>query len=192
MREFEKPPHTIQVRRELNDTPIPGLSIDYDTMTLSCDWRGLFSAFFAEELLVHNLQDRAMEKFQARRDTLIEDVHAGRMDMVDALQQVLKIYEDESHKARKLARQARIRWQYEQEGYASWKPEEEEEDRINEVLKKRIFFASAASFSDKEDGGGDEDAEDEDGGDDSVDQGNEGEPVGQDVDANVSAAVQHG
>ena len=198
MTQFEKPPHTVQIRRELNDTPIPGLSIDYDSMTLSCDWRGLFSAFFAEELLVHNLHDKAMEKFQARRDTMIENVHAGRMDMADALQQVLKVYGDESHKARKLARRARIRWQYEQEGYSGWKPREEEEDKINEVLKERIFFASAESFSDEE-GGDDDEAEnedgeweDEEGGDDGAHQGNEEEPVGEDIDADVSTAVQHG
>jgi len=162
---FEKPSHTVQVRRELNDTPIPGLSIDYDTMTLSCDWRGLYSAFFAEEHLVHKIRERDMETFDARRTALINNVRGGQMDIVAAMQEMVTRYGGATDEARKQARRVRIRRQYEQLGYSGWNPEEDdkaEENRINRAVKERIFFASAQTFSDEEDGD-DKEAEDEDG-----------------------------
>jgi len=165
--QFEMPLHTVQVRHELNDTPIPGLHIDYDTMVLSCEWRGLFSTFFAEELLVHNLREKALEKFQAQRDALIENVHSGRVDMIDAMQQVLIACGDENDKARMKARRMRIRWQYEEESPGfEWRPEEwdlMEEERINRELKEMIFFASMVGFSDE--GGETADEEDDEDGD---------------------------
>jgi hypothetical protein len=107
-----------------------------------------------------------MEAFNWRRDALIADVHAGRMDMVDAMQQVLKVYGDETDKARKQARRIRIRRQYEQDGYKDWQPnawDSKEEDRINRELKEGIFFASMQNFSDEECGNEDgEEGEDED------------------------------
>jgi hypothetical protein len=165
MKQFEKPPHTVQVRCELNDTPIPGLSIDYENMVLSCDWRGLYSAFFAEELLVDKIRDREMESFNTRRTALIDNVHGGQVNMIAAIQQMLGQYGNASDEARKQARRVRIQRQYEQEGYSGWKPSEgdtEEEDRINKTLKERIFYASAGTFSDEEGGDGEE-PEDDDG-----------------------------
>jgi hypothetical protein len=164
----------VQVRHDLNDTPIPGFSIDYDTLTISCDWRGLFSAFYAEELLVNNMRDRAMEQFSARRDAMIADVHAGRLDIVESMKQMLTKYGDETDNARKLARRVRIRRQYERDGYNDWQPKAwaaEEEDEINKGLKEAIFFASFQEFSDEE--GGNEKEEEEEEGEENDENGDE-------------------
>ena len=38
--------HTVQIRRIVKDTPIPGLSIDYNNWELTCDWQALYTCFF--------------------------------------------------------------------------------------------------------------------------------------------------
>ncbi|KAI9767493.1 MAG: hypothetical protein M1835_007037 [Candelina submexicana] len=55
------PQHTVQIRREFNDTELLGLNIDYEKLELSLNWRELYCNFFAEEKLIttimHQIQD---------------------------------------------------------------------------------------------------------------------------------------
>lgn len=52
---FYQPPHTVSIRRYSNDTELPNYSIDLETWEVSCDWKGLFTAFWYEEKLVNTL-----------------------------------------------------------------------------------------------------------------------------------------
>lgn len=150
---------------------------------------------------MNNIRDREMESFNTRRTALIDNVRGGQIDMIAALQQMLTQYGNASDEARKEARRARIRRQYEQWGYSGWRPESgnlEEEDRINKALKERIFFASACSFSDEEGGDGDEgededgEWEDEEGEEEGKEEENEEGGVNGDVDADINTVVVSG
>lgn len=45
----EEPVPYVQFRRQVHDTEVPGMKFDPETLQLELDWRGMFSAFFAEE-----------------------------------------------------------------------------------------------------------------------------------------------
>ena len=49
------PPHIVQVRRTANDTEIPGFEMDWETLELQCDWRGMFTALLSEQKLTGSL-----------------------------------------------------------------------------------------------------------------------------------------
>ena len=38
----------VGIRHMINDTEVPGLKVDWKTMELRCDWKGLFNAFLYE------------------------------------------------------------------------------------------------------------------------------------------------
>jgi len=57
-RNIYRPPHTIFIRRAANDTVLPNYSIDLDSFEVSCDWKGLFTAFCYEEKLRSTFDER--------------------------------------------------------------------------------------------------------------------------------------
>jgi hypothetical protein len=107
--------------------------------------------------------------------------------MEGSVKQMLHMWGDASENARKEARRARIKRQYEQSGWSGWTTDQldpETEDRINKELKERIFFASMETYSEEE--GGDnteveeEEEEDNDWEDEVGEENNdEGEGVGE-------------
>jgi hypothetical protein len=76
---FEDTHHTIEIAsRDLNDTPIPGISINYEAAELSCDWRGLFTAFYCEQLLY----ERLMGKWERDEEPWTEEVKQSIVEVV--------------------------------------------------------------------------------------------------------------
>ncbi len=47
----EMPVPYVQIRNLVNDTEVPAMQLDVKSMVLTCDWRGMFSAFFADQKL---------------------------------------------------------------------------------------------------------------------------------------------
>lgn len=46
---LEKPFQVVHIRKQVNDTYLPELTVDDQQQTVSLNWRQLFSLFFAEE-----------------------------------------------------------------------------------------------------------------------------------------------
>ncbi|KAF8069322.1 hypothetical protein FPV67DRAFT_1669328 [Lyophyllum atratum] len=63
------PPHCpkvlVQIRRQINDTAVPDLEVDYDSLKLSFAWKGLYNAFFREE-----------REFERRRQVVVSEMTA--------------------------------------------------------------------------------------------------------------------
>ena len=58
VRAIEAPQYEIRVHQDINDGPIPGLSVDYENLQLTCDWREMFSIFYGEEQIYHRLLNK--------------------------------------------------------------------------------------------------------------------------------------
>ena len=48
----------VGIRRLVNDTEIPGLQVDWKTVELRCDWKGMLSALFYEAKLWQTLAEK--------------------------------------------------------------------------------------------------------------------------------------
>lgn len=65
-------------RQRSHDIPIPVISITYETAELSCDWRGLFTAFYCEQLLY----ERLMGKWEMDEELWTEEVKQSIVEVV--------------------------------------------------------------------------------------------------------------
>jgi hypothetical protein len=88
--------HVIQVGRDVNDSPISGLVVDYTKMELSCKWKDLFSLFYGEEKVYLQLREKRVTISEIRECKALCEPEAFDMD-------------DEENILRCLARKARIR-----------------------------------------------------------------------------------
>ena len=163
--EFETPSHTVQIRRDFNDSPIPGASINYDTLELSFDWRGLYTAFYTEEKCYEKLtEDWAKDKEQWTID-LQAKMFRGELDMQQVMMQAIEEFAGSSDRNKEIARRARIRRQYKGIG-TEWSFErdgnEDEEREARDKMTTAGNLAYVQEFSD-ESSQGEEDDEDEDG-----------------------------
>lgn len=196
----EEPGHTIQIRREINDTPIPNQSFDYENLELSCDWRGLYSAFYAEEQCYNNLT----KGWAKSREQWALDLHAkmlrGEINMQQMMLRTIKEFAGGSGINKEIARRARIRRQYVAIG-SDWNfendgdeyQEKDIRDQMN-ALGNAIYlqeFSDESSVEDDEqedddefdeddDGEGEEEDEDEDDEDDDGDGGEDWEDLDSD------------
>ena len=165
--DFQNPSHTIQIRRTVNDSPIPRLSIDYENFELSCDWRQLYTTFFGEEVLYHKLTSACVKRKEDWAQSLGTKSARGEIDMMAALEQAISAFADWSDDSRKTARRARIRRQYRELDGTEWDPEShgdvEEEKKILKRLAQELNLASLEEYSDDSEGGGSEQDEDDEG-----------------------------
>ncbi|KAH7327328.1 hypothetical protein BKA65DRAFT_510401 [Rhexocercosporidium sp. MPI-PUGE-AT-0058] len=164
--DIEVPKHTIQIRRDVNDGPIPGLSVDYDKLELSCKWQELFGAFYTEEYLYHKFTANALEERASWLAELKAKVDRKELDPMAVMQKALTAFADDSKDCRKLARRARICWQFKEHDGTEWDfgrdGNEAEERKCLVELQKVRFSASLEDFSDEEGGDdGDEETESE-------------------------------
>jgi hypothetical protein len=178
------PKHLVQVHRDLNDTPIPGLSIDYEKLELSCDWKGLFTRFYGEDLLYYQYQAVWAKEKEEWVVDLGEKARRGELDMAQMIQKTMHAFADAVEDSRYKARTVRQRHQYRERG---------EEFRILEesaqkALMKRIAkVRQLASLEDDSDYDFDDEAEDhsiESGGDENDEwqaDDNEGENEGEEA-----------
>ncbi|KAF8848962.1 hypothetical protein BDZ45DRAFT_753265 [Acephala macrosclerotiorum] len=167
---IEMPKHTVQIRRDVNDGPIPGVAVDYDTLKLSCNWRELFSVFYGEEFLYHKFSADAASKKLGWLKDLREKVDKKEMDAMAVIQKALHAFADDSSIARKMARRARVTRQFVEWNGTEWDfardGDEEQEEEILKNLQQFRQWASLGEWSDDEEA--DDDSEEDD--DDSVEE----------------------
>jgi hypothetical protein len=179
MHNIAVPQHTVQVHREINDTPIPGLEMDWDKMRLSCDWKAMFTRFYAEEKHYNRLMDTFLEDNKVAADEMKEKMERGLMSMGDLFKQAMEMVGDTNKISYKRARRARVSRMMQENNWGSWNWDQDEENKKNEkkVLSELAKLRQWASTQDdndfdgeKDDNGGDssdgEDAEWEDADDD--------------------------
>ncbi|KAH6720967.1 hypothetical protein BKA61DRAFT_570597 [Leptodontidium sp. MPI-SDFR-AT-0119] len=163
--DIEAPKHTVQIRRDVNDGPIPGLSIDYEKLTLSCNWRELFGAFYTEEYLCDKFTAKALEKRATWLEELKAQVDRKELNPMEVMKKALTAFEDDSKDCRKLARRARICWQFKIHDGTEWDFGRDGDEAVERgclaKLQKIRFSASLEVFSDEESGDDDGDEETE-------------------------------
>ncbi|PBP26336.1 hypothetical protein BUE80_DR002637 [Diplocarpon rosae] len=148
------PQHTVQIRRDINDGPIPNLSIEYEKLELSCDWRKLFSIFYNEEFLYRAITAKTLKEREPLLAELKAEVDRGQMDPRVVMQQSLTMFGEDLKTSRKLARRARIIWQCKEHDGTEWDFDRdgnaEEENKCLADLEKIRYYASFEEFSDEE------------------------------------------
>lgn len=135
---FEIPRHTVRVRRQINDTPIPGFHIDCTERVLSCDWRGLYSAWYAEDLNYrHMLADRVHEQ-DNQREELSAQLACGEVNQMEMLMRAAMGYFANTEASENAARRIRIRRQYRELDGRDWDPSDEESQHLEAMMRKRL------------------------------------------------------
>lgn len=156
--DIDMPKHYVQVHRELNDTPIPGLSIDYEKLELSCDWHGLFTRFYGEEMLYHNLQAAWVEEKKDWATNMGKMALRGQLDMMQLIEKAVHAFGDAAEDSRYKARKARQTRQYKERGEEFVEKGGPAEMELVNELEKARQLASMESDSDYEE---DDDESDE-------------------------------
>ncbi|OIW22989.1 hypothetical protein CONLIGDRAFT_687065 [Coniochaeta ligniaria NRRL 30616] len=83
--QFNQPPHVITMGGMVNDTELLGLQVDFDRLEMSFDWKHMLTNFLAEEERVRHLERTAKMGQHSRLADMRERLHAGRLDLDDAL-----------------------------------------------------------------------------------------------------------
>jgi len=159
---IEAPRHTIQIKYDLTDGPIPGLSLDYENFTLSCNWHELFTIFYAEIQLTSKTNHDWVKSQESRMLGLRAQMESGQLDMMSTLMQAMTEFASSNDKGLKLARRARIKRRF-KELDIDWDPEADGYPSEEKVLLKHLAevreLIGFEEFSDAE--GDDEEAVDE-------------------------------
>jgi hypothetical protein len=152
--DVEAPRHTVQIRRDVNDTPIPRLSIDYDKLELSCNWRELYTRFYGEEQLYHKLTGAWVKSKEEWAEDLKVKTDRGEVDMMVAMEEAIYAFTDGPQDSRKIARRARIRRQFRELDGREWDVKRDgdlvEETWILSTLAQTQQLASMEEYSDDE------------------------------------------
>jgi hypothetical protein len=160
---IEEPQHTIQVRHEITDGPIPGISFDYEKFQLSCNWRELYTVFFGEIILSGKLTQDWVNGQESYVAGLKNQMESGEFDMGRLLTEAMTAFVSGNSKSIRAARRARIKRQLRDAGNPNWDPETDldvqTENEILKTLEQKREFSTLQEFSDEE---GDEEGEDED------------------------------
>jgi hypothetical protein len=148
------PKHTIQIRRDVLDGPIPSLSFDKSNCELSCNWRDLFTAFYGEESLARRLLDKWLDSKVTYLEELKAKMRRGEMGAERIISAAILEIGSGDEICRRNARRARIRHQFRDLDGRTWDPERDgDSDKECDALTKlRIFkqLASNEAFSDEE------------------------------------------
>jgi hypothetical protein len=165
--DFEEPQHTIQVRGELTDGPIPAASFDYENFQLSCNWRDLYTAFWGEIELTYKLDGNWVKKQEGWLDGLKGKMERGELNMEAMVMQAFTGFASSNSDNLKKARRARIKHQYKERDGFDWDENNadyvREEPRVLKALAQERQLVSMQEFSDDE-------MEDDDDNDDSEEQ----------------------
>jgi hypothetical protein len=165
---FEDPQHTVQIRHDLTDGPLPGLSLDYQNFHLSCNWRELFTAFYAEIGLCSRLDIEFVKSQESWAAGLRQRMERGEFDMMAMLEKVMSGFAVGTGDNLKKVRRARIRRQF-KEVNIEWKGDDEyfqdiERENLKALAQKRQFIGME-EYSDngeeEEDGSSEEQSDEE-------------------------------
>jgi hypothetical protein len=169
------PKHTIQIRRDVLDGPIPSLSFDKNVCELSCNWRDLFTAFYGEESLARSLTDRWLDTKVAYLEELKKKMARGEMGAERIISAAILEIGSGEEICRRNARRARIKLQFRALNGSTWDPERDSDSgKECDTLRKLKLLKQLASneeFSDEEysDEWEDDDDDDETNGEGSTD-----------------------
>jgi len=159
--------HTIQICSDLTDGPIPGLSFDYETIELSCDWKEMFTIFWSEVQMTSNITREWVNNQETWMKGLKAKVQSGQLDMGAMIMEAMAGFANSNQNAAKEARRHRIKLLIKKTYPESedFKIDEVEEEKIlNELGKKRQVYGMMDDFEDddedEEDGYGDDEDED--------------------------------
>ena len=148
------PKHSIQIRRDVLDGPIPSLSFDKNTCEMSCNWRDLFTAFYGEESLARRLTDKWLDTKMAYLEELKKKMARGEMGAERIISAAILEIGSGEDICRKNARRARIRYQFRELDGSDWNPERDGDSRKEgDALRKLKILKQLASneeFSDEE------------------------------------------
>jgi len=165
--DIETPQHTIQVRRDLSDGPLPDLSIDDDKFELSCNWRELYTIFYGEITISENLLKGWSESQKGWAEGMRAQMETGGMSMMSVLQQAMGAFASKNNDAIKIARRARVKRQFKLLG-KDWDPEVDGRPGLERDILKGLAdvrqVCSMEEFEDDEFDDGEE-ADDADGSD---------------------------
>jgi len=168
--DIEAPQHTIQLRRDVSDGPIPDLSIDDDKFELSCNWRELYTIFYGEITISENLLKGWSESQKGWAEGMRAQLETGGMSMMSVLQQAMEAFASKNNDGIKIARRARVKRQFKLQG-KDWDPEVDGRPGLErDILKELANVRQACSleefgddeFDDGEEADEDDEWEDED------------------------------
>ncbi|KAG5649718.1 hypothetical protein H0H81_002372 [Sphagnurus paluster] len=106
----QDPAIIMQLRHDwINDTAVPGLEIDYDGLTLSCDWRGLYSALFREERELERRNKRWFKEQESGAFAAMKArVNSDRADPMEMMKRTLMMHGNSWTNQRRSLRRERI------------------------------------------------------------------------------------
>ena len=163
--DFEEPKHTVSVRGELTDGPIPEASFDYENFQLSCNWRDLYSAFYGEIGLAEKLSSGWVKNQESWLGGLRVQMKRGELNMEAMMMQALTGFSDMNDANVKKARRARIKLQYKRRDGIDWDDNNpdyvREEPRILKALAQERQLVNMQEFSDDEIDDDDDDDDDD-------------------------------
>ena len=160
---IDAPVHTVQIRHALNDTPVPGLAMDYEKWEWSIDWRQLYTCYFGEQ----QLRDRLMSKWAKGNEEWTLEIKrkldGGEIDVMTYLEKAVSEFGGGYKEAQKLARRARICRQYKQRDGYEYDFEQDGDLSQEKVILQRLTekenLTYFEEYSDDEDEGDEEEEE---------------------------------
>ena len=147
------PKHTIKIRRDVLDGPIPNLAYNKTTCELSCNWRDLFTAFYGEEALARRLTNKWLDSKVAYLEELKAKMRRGEMGTERIISAAISEIGSGEEICRRNARRARMRHQF--RGLdRTWDPDRDGDSRKERdalaKLRTLKVLASNEAFSDEE------------------------------------------
>lgn len=154
------PGHTVQIKYDLTDGPVPDMSIDYENLTMSCDWRQLLTIAYSEVQQTSKMTE-AWVKSQEERIRALSAQAKSQEELMSLTMQAVTQFAASNNNGLKMARRARIKKQFKELG-RDWNPVEEgNEEEEEELLKKLADFRMFISMNSLSDDGEDDSEEDE-------------------------------
>ncbi|KAF8069321.1 hypothetical protein FPV67DRAFT_1669327 [Lyophyllum atratum] len=173
----------VQIRREVNDTAVPGLEVDYDGLEMSVEWKSMISAFLREE---KEYSRRNAEWAESKKPSLRETrarIDGGELGEMEAIEKLLHMFGNMIHDTRKDLRRERICREVLEKDGVEWTWHGNEDARALEKLKdQRAALGWGEPYSDESDGDDDRDAMNEDSDEEDEDEDFEDEDEGDEDD----------
>ncbi|KAK1215251.1 hypothetical protein PQX77_022153 [Marasmius sp. AFHP31] len=159
-----RPKIVIQIRRQANDTPIPGLEFNFDNLEMKLDWMAMYSEWFKEgkehtrylASMVHGDGGLAAKAIEMR-----EKVERGEMDMMESFEWAIKSFFNGHTDASQKIRTERIARNVRNDGgIDDWNdPDAKGYQRLKDI---RFYISMEETYSDEEEEGEEQrDAEDD-------------------------------
>jgi hypothetical protein len=160
----EAPQYYIQIHKDANDGPVPGALIDDENLQLTCDWRRIFTIFFSEEQLYHKLCGDGVKRQEEWVTGLRDKLERGYIDVVEMIEEAVKMFASTSDEARKMARRARIQKEFMEKNGTKWDAERDgDAEKEMEALKKlgQARWIASLAMDDDDEGTETEDGEED-------------------------------